>query len=41
MTNFPDYRDPQAAFEAALAAGRLSHDRKAPNYVADDCRFVP
>ena len=25
--------DAQAAFERALASGRLSHDRKAPNWV--------
>lgn len=31
--NSPDYRDPQSAFEATLASGRLSHDRKAANYV--------
>lgn len=29
------YGDPQAAFEKALASGRLSHDPNAPNYVGD------
>lgn len=32
--NRPNTYDPHAAFERALASGRLSHDPKAPNYVA-------
>ena len=33
MPQMPDsYRDPQAAFEQAIAEGRLSRDPKADNY---------
>ena len=37
MTNLANetYNDPQAIFEKALASGRLSHDRNAPNYVGN------
>jgi hypothetical protein len=35
MTNFPNYRDPNKVFDAAIRAGVLSDHPDADNYAAD------